>query len=83
MVTEGGSSWPATHGWFLTRDSSRTRPMPTCTRGPRRKKFVEDFAGARRLDYWVTGYGTGGTLEGSIASTCQGDAADEDRRLRA
>src|ERR1700724_1677474 len=27
------------------------------------REIVEDFAG-KRLDYWVTGFGTGGTLKG-------------------
>ena len=30
-------------------------------------EIIQDFAG-KRLDYWVTGYGTGGTLQvGPIA----------------
>ena len=37
--------------------------MPTCTRAPRRSEILADFAG-ERLDYWVTGFGTGGTLKG-------------------
>ena len=27
------------------------------------REIINDFAG-ERLDYWVTGYGTGGTLKG-------------------
>ena len=43
--------------------SSRTRPTPTCIRAPPRGRSCDDFAG-ERLDYWVTGFGTGGTLKG-------------------
>ena len=62
--------------------SSRTRPTPTCTRAPRRAEILDDFAG-ERLDYWVTGFGTGGTLKGVGARAREGAARDQDRRLRA
>ena len=37
--------------------------MPTCTPAPPRRRSLKDFKG-ERLDYWVTGFGTGGTLKG-------------------
>ena len=37
--------------------------MPTCIRAPPRGRSSTDFEG-ERLDYWVTGFGTGGTLKG-------------------
>jgi len=33
-------------------------------RRPRDLKFLKDFEG-KKLDYWVTGYGTGGTFQGA------------------
>jgi cysteine synthase len=51
-----------THGWFLTRqfDNEANADMHSRTTA---REIVEDFKG-ERLDYWVTGYGTGGTLKG-------------------
>jgi cysteine synthase len=40
----------------------RTKPIRTTTCSPPRE-ILDDFAGDR-LDYWVTGHGTGGTLKG-------------------
>ncbi len=50
------------HGWFLTRQfENKANPdMHERTTG---REIVEDFRG-ERLDYWVTGFGTGGTLTG-------------------
>jgi cysteine synthase len=50
-------------GWFLARqfDNLANPAFHRQTTGP---EILEDFAG-RRLDYWVTGYGTGGTLTGA------------------
>ncbi len=45
-------------------------------------EILEDFAG-ERLDYWVTGYGTGGTLKGVARVLQERSARDEDRRVRA
>ncbi len=39
------------------------RPIPTFIRVQLRQEIIADFSG-ERLDYWVTGYGTGGTLKG-------------------
>lgn len=51
------------HGWFLTRqfENPANPDFHACTTGP---EILSDFAG-RRLDYWVTGYGTGGTMSGA------------------
>lgn len=52
----------ATHGWFLTRqfDNEANAEMHARTTAP---EILADFEG-ERLDAWVTGYGTGGTLKG-------------------
>ena len=47
-----------------SRGSSRTRPTPRITASTTGPEILRDFAG-RRLDYWVTGWGTGGTLTGA------------------
>ncbi len=51
-----------THGWFLTRqfENEANAAIHTYTTA---REIVEDFKG-ERLDYWVTGFGTGGTLKG-------------------
>jgi cysteine synthase len=51
-----------THGWFLTRQFENEANPDMHSRTTARE-IVEDFKG-ERLDYWVTGYGTGGTLTG-------------------
>jgi cysteine synthase A len=51
-----------THGWFLTRQFENEANPDMHSRTTARE-ILDDFAGAR-LDYWVTGYGTGGTLKG-------------------
>jgi cysteine synthase A len=51
-----------THGWFLTRQFENEANPDMHSRTTARE-IIEDFAG-ERLDYWVTGYGTGGTLKG-------------------
>jgi len=53
----------AKHGWFLARqfENSANPNYHASTTGP---EILQDFAG-RRLDYWVTGYGTGGTMSGA------------------
>ena len=50
------------NGWFLARqfesaDNAKVHENTTA------REIVADFAGDR-LDYWITGYGTGGTLTG-------------------
>ena len=51
------------HGWFLARqfENPANPDFHASTTGP---EILRDFAG-RRLDYWVTGYGTGGTMSGA------------------
>ncbi|NOR37640.1 MAG: cysteine synthase A [Woeseiaceae bacterium] len=53
----------AKHGWFLARqfENQANPDYHANTTGP---EILSDFAG-RRLDYWVTGYGTGGTMSGA------------------
>jgi cysteine synthase A len=50
------------HGWFLARqfENEANADMHTRTTA---EEILRDFSGAP-LDYWVTGYGTGGTLKG-------------------
>jgi len=53
----------AQHGWYLARqfENPANPRYHASTTGP---EILSDFAG-RRLDYWVTGYGTGGTMSGA------------------
>jgi cysteine synthase A len=51
------------HGWFLARQFEN-EANPAYHRNTTGPEILSDFAG-RRLDYWVTGYGTGGTLTGA------------------
>lgn len=50
------------HGWFLTRQFENEANADFHSQTTARE-IMDDFAG-ERLDYWVTGYGTGGTLKG-------------------
>ncbi len=52
----------ARHGWFLTRQFENEANPDMHSRTTARE-IVNDFAG-EKLDYWVTGFGTGGTLKG-------------------
>jgi len=51
-----------THGWFLTRqfENEANADMHSRTTA---QEILAAFEG-ERLDYWVTGFGTGGTLKG-------------------
>jgi cysteine synthase len=51
-----------THGWFLCRQFENEANADVHTRTTA-QEILADFAG-ERLDYWVTGFGTGGTLKG-------------------
>ena len=51
-----------THGWFLARQFENEANPDIHTRTTARE-IVNDFKG-EKLDYWVTGFGTGGTLKG-------------------
>jgi cysteine synthase len=50
------------HGWFLARQFDNPA-NPAYHRNTTAPEILRDFAG-KRLDYWVTGWGTGGTLTG-------------------
>jgi cysteine synthase A len=50
------------HGWFMTRQFEN-EANPDFHSRTTALEILDDFAG-ERLDYWVTGYGTGGTLKG-------------------
>jgi len=51
------------HGWFVAKqfENPATPEYHRNTTGP---EILRDFA-SKRLDWWVTGYGTGGTLTGA------------------
>ena len=51
------------HGWFLARQFEN-EANPAYHRSTTGAEIVQDFVG-RRLDYFVTGWGTGGTLTGA------------------
>jgi cysteine synthase len=51
------------HGWFLARQFEN-EANPAYHRNTTGPEILSDFAG-RRLDYFVTGWGTGGTLTGA------------------
>ena len=50
------------HGWYYTRQFENEANPDIHSRTTARE-IVDDFAG-KKLDYWVTGFGTGGTLKG-------------------
>src|SRR4051812_37142008 len=50
------------HGWFMTRQFEN-EANPDFHSKTTAVEILDDFRG-ERLDYWVTGYGTGGTLKG-------------------
>jgi cysteine synthase A len=50
------------NGWFYTRQFENEANAEYHSRTTARE-IIADFAG-ERLDYWVTGFGTGGTLKG-------------------
>ncbi|MDZ7627570.1 MAG: cysteine synthase A [Parvularculaceae bacterium] len=52
----------AKHGWFQTRQFENPA-NPDIHERTTAREIIDDFKG-ERLDYWVTGYGTGGTLTG-------------------
>jgi cysteine synthase A len=51
------------HGWFLARQFENPA-NPAYHRNTTGPEILSDFAG-RRLDYWISGWGTGGTLTGA------------------
>jgi cysteine synthase len=50
------------NGWFMTRQFENEANADMHSRTTARE-IIDDFAGDK-LDYWVTGFGTGGTLKG-------------------
>src|SRR3954463_5988640 len=50
------------NGWFMTRQFENEANADMHSRTTARE-IIDDFKG-EKLDYWVTGYGTGGTLKG-------------------
>jgi cysteine synthase A len=52
----------AANGWFMTRQFENEANPDYHSRTTARE-ILDDFAD-EKLDYWVTGYGTGGTLKG-------------------
>jgi len=50
------------NGWFMTRQFEN-EANPEIHERTTAREILADFAG-EKLDYWVTGYGTGGTLNG-------------------
>jgi cysteine synthase A len=52
----------AKHGWFYTRQFENEANADFHSKTTA-KEILRDFEG-ERLDYWVTGFGTGGTLKG-------------------
>ncbi len=50
------------NGWFLARQFE-TEDNATIHENTTAREILADFEG-ERLDYWVTGYGTGGTISG-------------------
>jgi cysteine synthase len=51
-----------THGWWMSRQFEN-EANPDFHSKTTAREIIDDFAGDK-LDYWVTGYGTGGTLKG-------------------
>jgi cysteine synthase A len=50
------------HGWYMTRQFEN-EANPDMHSQTTAREILDDFTD-ERLDYWVTGYGTGGTLKG-------------------
>ncbi len=61
-MVEKAQELAKTHGWFLTRQFEN-EANPAMHERTTAREIVNDFKG-EKLDYWVTGFGTGGTLNG-------------------
>lgn len=61
-MVEKAKELAAANGWFLTRQFEN-ESNPDVHSRTTAQEILRDFEG-ENLDYWVTGYGTGGTLRG-------------------
>ena len=61
-MVEKAAELAKTHGWFMTRQFEN-EANPDMHARTTAREIVDDFKG-EKLDYWVTGFGTGGTLNG-------------------
>ncbi len=61
------------HGWFVCRQFENEANADVHTRTTA-QEILADFAG-EALDYWVTGFGTGGTLKGVARALRQSSPA--------
>ena len=61
-MVEKAKELAESNGWFMTRQFENTA-NPDIHERTTAREIIDDFKG-QRLDYWVTGYGTGGTLTG-------------------
>jgi len=61
-MLEKAKELAAEHGWFLTKQFQNEANADVHSRTTGRE-IIEDFPEGS-LDYWVTGFGTGGTLKG-------------------
>jgi cysteine synthase A len=61
-MVEKAKELAARNNWFMTRQFEN-EANPAVHEATTAREIIEDFKG-ERLDYWVTGYGTGGTLAG-------------------
>jgi cysteine synthase A len=61
-MVEKAQELAKTHGWFLTRQFEN-EANPAMHERTTAREIVNDFKDGK-LDYWVTGFGTGGTLNG-------------------
>ncbi len=61
-MVEKAKELAAAHGWFLTRQFEN-QANPDMHSRTTAREIIDDFKDVG-LDYWVTGYGTGGTLTG-------------------
>ena len=68
------------HGWFLTRQFTNEANADFHSKTTA-VEILDDFRD-QPLDYFVSGFGTGGTLKGVARVLAKRVAQDEDRRLR-
>ncbi len=69
------------HGWFLCRQFENEANADVHSRTTA-QEILADFAG-ERIDYWVTGFGTGGTLKGVARVLKAATSRDPHHRGRA